>query len=305
MISIQDIGKEIFSNNPRKFYAFLGPEFGIKSKYLDKLSDYYEGRVIESESVRSLFDSMKHKKLILEKPNLYICRYDSSFLPTINDKTDKEIDSLSINGTIVCIYQDEKNLEKFEKYLPNRYVIIDSVSKQYVEKYLLSEFNSLNLSTIRNIISMADSYGQCRIICNEIQNSSRKDDISYSEISSLCGKYSVHSEEEIKMGIANRNFAFLLSCIDDMDSPDSLLYNILSCMIELDKIADSKYSESYLRKFSNKWTREDIYYMFMHTYSVLEILRSDSCSDTKSIVSCLICLLNFERIPSGDEISWK
>ena len=47
--------------SPAKFYVFLGPEYGIKCRYLAMIKDVYEGRVIEADSCSSLFSTFKQE----------------------------------------------------------------------------------------------------------------------------------------------------------------------------------------------------------------------------------------------------
>ena len=50
------------------------------------------------------------------------------------------------------------------------------------------------------------------------------------------------------------------------DNVDSMMYTILSTMIELDKLMDNSYAQSDIKMYLKRWTRQDIYYMFVNTH---------------------------------------
>ena len=99
-------------------------------------------------------------------------------------------------------------------------------------------------------------------------------------------------------------FRSLIQLVDRYDGEvDSLLYAILSTMLELDANMDNPRRQSDLREFTKRWTREDIYYMFSQTYEVLKKLRSISVADPKNLLIYLLGLLQFDSIPSLEVMS--
>lgn len=305
MRSIQDVGTEILSRNPKSFYIFCGNEYGIKCKYLQMLKDFYNG-FVEAESVSDVLNIMRTKHIFPLLPTLYIVRYDENFIQSISEKTSSEIHNTKIAGTIVCLYEQPKHCTKVDKYLGDYAVSMDTVSPQFIKKYLHSDFPNLPDMLIDIAISSSANYNQAQNICRSMQSVSAEDlcKLTSDEIAKLFGYVKVSEESQIKIGVASRNFVYLNDVISNYDKDvDSVLYAILSTMLELDKLLDNSRVQSLLKDYVNRWTREDIYYMFMHTYNELQRLRSSTIYDPKSILIYLIGLLQYGRIPSLEAMS--
>ena len=84
MLSIQEVGTEILTHNPRKLYIMVGQEYGIKTKYIDILAEHY-GRKEECLSMSSIIDIMNTKHIIPLQPAVYVVRYDDSFITDLSD----------------------------------------------------------------------------------------------------------------------------------------------------------------------------------------------------------------------------
>ena len=302
MRNIQEVGLEILTNKPANFYVFVGPEYGIKMKYIETLKSFY-GNLIEADSINSVLSAMKVKHIIPMKPSVYVVRYDEEFLSTLTDKTQANIQDCNIIGTVVCIYDQSKHATKLGKYLPDLTVSIDNVNNAYIEKYLHSDFPDLNDRFIKIASNIATDYNQAKNICRCMLNGPLEDmyKLSDDELVKLFGFTSTWTESAVKQGIASRNFNYLLSLLDLFDGdPSSIFYTILSTLIELDKCLDNKGGQSILSKYAKMWTREDIYYMFMNTYDMLKKSRTYSISNVKDCIIYLFSLLKFSRIPSKE-----
>lgn len=300
MISIQEVGKSILTGNPSSFYVFAGNEYGIKIKYLDILKSHY-GNAVECDSVSAVLTLMKTKHIIPLTPALYIIRYDEVFLSELSDTIAQEIAGTNIIGTIVCIYEGQSASKKLDKYLPTYTVSIDEVSSKFVNKYLHSDFPKLADRFIDVAVRVCDNYGQARLMCNCMQfaDTLKLYALSDFQIAKLFGRTSSTTDAQIRVGVASRNFAQLLNVLNSYeDDADSVMYTILSTMIDLDKLMDNEHTQSDIKEFVSKWSREDVYNMFMHTYSELSKLRTLSISDKSSSLVYLFGLLNFIRIPS-------
>lgn len=302
MISIQDVGKQILTGNPGKFYVMVGSEYGIKSRYIQTLKDHY-GDQIESESVADVLNMMKTKRMIPLKPALYVIRYDENFLSSLDDHTQEYIQSIKIAGTVVCIYEQSKQANKLDKYLPDLTVSVDAVNPQFLSKYLHSDFPKLPDRFINIAVNSAANYNQAKNMCRSMQNVSTEElyKLSDNEIASLFGCVDATTEHEIKIGIASRNFAHLSNLIDNYEGDvDILFYAILSTMLELEKLMCNKFNQSDIKEYVNRWTKADVYYMFMNTYNEIKKIRSSSILDMKSNLIYLISLLQFKQIPSPE-----
>ena len=305
MISIQDLGLSILSDTPKHLYIIGGSEYGVKDKYIEKLTTLYgaSSEYPDMDSIISLF-SVRH--LVPLKPQLYVVRYDEQFVSSINATLAAKIKSLKIVGTVVCLYSDSKQIEKLDKFLPESVAVIENVNPQFIEKYLHSDFPKLDDRSIHVATLAASNYGHARNICKSMSYAdpevlARMSDI---QLATLFGCSQAVAEEEFRKYIAGKNFPALIKLLDVYEGEyDSLLYTILQTMIDLEKILSSKYPNSDLKDFIKLWTVEDIYYMFMNTYDEISKLRSSTAADAKNSLIYLFGLLPFQRIPSTEVLN--
>lgn len=300
MISIQDLGLQILQHNPLKFYIFGGPEYGIKLRYINELEKYY-GKKVEADSVSAILDIMNTKHILPLEPAVYVVRYDESFISGLSQIIADKIKVCKIIGTIVCLYETQKHIDKCNKFLPDNTAIIDPVNPQFIKKYLSSDFPNLQERLIDIAINSSNDYNQAKLICKSLSLATKQviEATPTPVIIQLIGYKDVSTENQFQAGIAAKNFKYLVNSLDRYESNiDNIFYCILQTMIELDKLMDNTKMESNLRKYVKLWSREDIYWMFNHTYDQLNKLRSYSSLDPKNSIIYLFGLLNFQKIPS-------
>lgn len=305
MLSIQEVGSEVLGNNPRTFYAFCGTEYGIKKKYIDHLSNLY-GNIKEVKTVNEILSTMSTKHLIPLTPCVYVIRYDDTFISSLNDKTAEKIKNTKIVGTIVCLYEDMKHLTKLEKFLPEFTVSIDPVNPQFLCKYLKNDFPELPERIINIVVTISSDYNQAHNMCYclNLLDSFTLTSLNEYSISQLVGHQFESTEKQIQLGVASRNFKYLINVIDRYDDDsDRVLYTILQTMIELDKLLDNPKASSDLKDYIKVWSRADVYYMFMHTYDAIKKSRSSASVDPSRILIQLFGLLQFNPIPSLEVMS--
>lgn len=305
MLSIQQLGLEILGNSPRTFYVFGGAEYGIKRKYIEHLTQFYKNNKIESPSMLDLINLMSVKHLVPLTPSVYVVRYDEVFLSQLNESLALKLKSAKIIGTIVCIYEDSRAITKLNKFFPDNTASIDVVGKSIISKYLHSDYPDLDSNYIQLAANIADNYGHAQCICNSLSmcKESTLRMMKDSEIASLFGKESSYTDSELKRAIASRSYRAVVSCAPSFVSRyDSVLYNFLSVAVELDKIFDNTWADSELSEYARKWSRADIYNLFMQTFHQLELLRSVS-ANAENCIYYLAALLPMKRIPSVEELS--
>lgn len=304
MLSIQEVGQQILSDNPGKFYVFVGPEYGIKCKYIDIIKKHYNNNLKECDHVEEVLNIMKKKQIIPIQPALYVVRYDDQFLSSLSDKTANDIAKCNIIGTIVCIYENSKAVTKLAKYLPDFTVSLDNVNSQFIKKYLSQDFPSLSDAHLSMVVKIANNYGQAKLICDSL--SRIPDNIlnmfNQSDVNFLSGHEATYTDNHIKLGVAARDFKYLCNVLNTVPSIDSALYAVLSVLVELDKLLDKPHSQSDYQKYAKSWTRQDIYYMFMHTYELIKLSRSSSISNLEDCVVWLFSLLVFSSVPSLEDL---
>ena len=299
MLTIQEVGTEILGNTPRSLYVFVGPEYGIKKKYLSILKDHY-GEAKECAAMSEIIQLMSTKHFIPLKPTLYVVRYDDDFVASLSDASAHKLLSLKIVGTVVCIYDSEKHATKLDKFLPDNTVRIDNVSTAFKIKYLHSDFPHLPDKLINLAAEYGSDYNEAQNMCASMSQVPPEELFALSDrkILELFGKYSECTEAEIKAGVASKNFAYLMKLAESYPREvDSILYTILSTLLELDKLLTNTYAQSDLREYVKRWTAADIYNMFMQTYNAIKQLRSYA-TDAKSSLIYILSLLKFSPIPS-------
>lgn len=304
MRKLTDVGLEILQHHPAKFYIFLGSEYGIKKIYMDNLIQYY-GHVEECDSVIKLMRMLSTKRMIPLDPSLYIIRYDDEFLSTLSDKTKYQIDSLIFSGTIICIYDQPKQLAKLDKYIPDYCVTIDGVSKSHITKYLHNSFSTVPDRLINIATNYTDNYGHAMNVCKSMQMIQNLENI-YSQtdenIARLFGCNIISDDKQIRLGIAARNFKYLNNMLDNyIGDLGSIFYIILSTTLDVEKSLQSKYYQSDISSYLKLWKLEDVYNMFVNTYEELKKSRS-STYNIKSGLLYLFSLLQFSNIPAWEDL---
>ena len=306
MIDIQELGLSILSDSPKKFYVLGGPEYGVKDKYLDHLWKLY-GKKEEYAHVEDVISMMSTRRLIPLQPTLYVVRYDDAFVSKIDGVYAEKIRKTNIIGTIVCIYIDDKHINKIDKFLPESVCTISLVNPKFVERYLHQDFPKLDDRSIRIATDAGDNYGHSRNICRsmsctDVEVLAR---MSEKEICSFFGCHDASTEKNIQVAIAARNFPAFYSALSEYSGDlSTIYYSFLQTMIELEKIKSSKYSNSELRDYAKAWSIEDIYYMFMNVYRHLELSRSSQSTDISCSLIYLASLFTFQHVPSPEVMEY-
>ena len=298
MATIQEVGTAILSNKPGKLYVFGGEEYGLKCQYIKRMKDHY-GSAVECESGEQVLNMFKGKRLIPLTPCVYIVRYDEKFLADMNDKTAAALEALNIIGTVVFIYQAEKDVQKCMKYLPNYTVRIDKVNPAYVAKYLKNDFPALSEAAIKNVISVTSDYNLASNICNCLQYADKgyQNTATPKMIAKAFGYHTASTEQAFKLAIAARDFNTLLALLDEYEEDMHLIfYTVLSTMLELEKLINHKFGDSPLLPYVGSWNVADIYYMFNNAYLLLQQSRKYAVDISDSLVY-LFSLLRVSPIP--------
>lgn len=297
MRTIQEVGTEILTNNPKSLYIMVGTEYGVKMKYINLLKDLY-GCLKEFPDVESVLNIMNRKHIIPLVPCVYVVRYDETFVSSLNEVVKKKIQNTNVIGTIVCIYENDKHTSKLDKYLPEYTVSVDSVSDKYLEKYLHQDFPGIADRFVNIAIKYSNDYNQAQNMCRAMKSVSADKLYKFSdeEIASLFGHSDLSSDMQIRTGVAARNFKYLIDVLDNLDNLDNIYYVLLQTLIELDKLKNGGYVQSDLKAYVDNWKREDIYYMFVNVYSELKRSRTYQI-DTKSSLILLFSMLQFNTIP--------
>lgn len=300
MITIQELGTTIMSQSPKHFYVVGGSEYGIKDKYIGILTQFY-GRKEEYPSVSALLDFLSVKHLIPVPPTLYVVRYDESFASSISASLVQRIRSLKISGTVFCVYEDSKQIDKIDKFLPDCTAVLEPVGLNFIEKYLHSDFPKLDDRSIKVAAKCAQSYGHARTICKSMINAdpSALARMPEDKLMNLFGCGATAGTNDFREAIAGRNIAQALKLLTVYeDKLDDVVYTVLQTMIDMEKVLTSKYVDSDIKEYAKFWKLEDVYNMFMNAYNQLDLLRSNTSSDVQASLIYLFSLFTFKDIPS-------
>lgn len=300
MRTLQEVGLEILNNEPAKFYVFAGEEYGIKCRYINILSRFY-GDLKYADSVSGILKMMTTKHLIPLEPCVYVVRYDDSFISQLDSNTAKNIDNTNIVGTIVCIYQDSKHQDKLDKYVGDYTVVIDKINTKYITKYLHQDYPNLPDRLIEVASYIGTDYYHASNICKSMCYCDLNSIYNYSD-ADLVKFFGVDIYQDIdrfKIGFASRNFTLCNQFIDDCSDLSNLHYQMLSILVDIERC--NKKSDSYVVDYLDRWTKSDVYNMFMHVYNQIKLLRS-KYSDVKSSLLYLLSFLQFKVIPSLEEV---
>lgn len=297
MLSIQDIGLSIMGDSPKKFYVLGGHEYGIKDKYIDILVSKI-GPKIEYGSVYDVINLFSKYHIVPLEPQVYVVRYDKAFISQATKDTANRVLNMPIVGTLVLIYEDDKDLTKMDKLFPDNTASIDAIDIKHMAKYLKSDFPGLDDKTINYAAIHASNYYHAKNICRCLDLIKDKVLLSEKQIVSLFDLQAAYTANDVQIAVASRNFNALVYIAEHYDGDlQGILYQILRVMLELDKIQSSKYSNSPLKQYAKKWTRPDIYWMFNNTYSTIKALRSGYTAEVSDIITFLGALMMFKTIP--------
>ncbi len=304
MRTIQEVGLEIMNKTPKSFYVFCGSEYGIKLRYLDMLLAVYPNK-LEYDSVEGVLSLCETKHIVPLEPTVYVVRYDQDFIKSLDSNVGSRISRCKINGCVVCLYQDDKSAAKLDKYLPQYSVSIDKVNDNFMLKYLHADFPQCPDRFINIAMEISSDYFQAASICRAMMCTSVDNLYKFTDeqLKRLFGGAIASDEQSFKIAIASRNFRHTIQLVDQYEGDLNLiLYTILSTMIELEKVQVAPYTQSLLSQYAKRWSREDIYNMFMQTYSVMMKTRSLTV-DTYSMIVYLLSLMQFSQVPSVEVLS--
>lgn len=298
MLTIQEVGLSILGDTPGKFYILGGAEYGIKDKYIEILTTKI-GPKIEYPTVDAVVEVMSKNHLIPLMPQVYVVRYDKSFVSQVTKELADKILSLDIIGTLVLIYEDVKDLGKLDKLFPENTASIDRVDLKHMCKYLHTDFPDLDKKIAELVAKHTNDYFQAKSICRCLNLIQGTYQLTEKQILSLFGLSLVYTAEDVQIAIASKNFNAMVYILDHYDSdPQGILYQILHVMVELDKCFDGKYVQSPLKKYAKNWSRSDVYYMFNYAYEAIKLLRSGGVVDVSDLIVWLSAVMVFKQIPN-------
>ena len=292
MISIQEAVTQIYSDNPKNLYFFTGPDYGVKKSYIDELAKKYGGCVEEYSSMQDLIGFLRTKTLLPKSPKLYIVRYDKSFLSSL----DETILKLKIPGTVVCIYQDDSDETKLDKVFPGNVLRVNNLPPQVIYKHLHSEYPSIPERLLKYVANFNLDYYKCKIICENLSylNDNTLHALTKSDLEFLFGYKLSSNSEKFKKDIASKDFFALCRDIDSYEGDMNLLfYDILATCLEIVKVMNKPYSDSFVSPYVKKWSIENVLAFYNIVFDQIDKLRNYSNYSTYNSLIYICSLLNY------------
>lgn len=157
MITIQEFGTSVMNKDLKSLYIMCGCEYGVKRRYIQMMSEIYGGRCTEYETLDSVLDLMKVKRIIPLQPSLYIVRYDDSILQS-GEKLAKKFSTVKIIGTIIVLFESDSATTKCGKWFPDNTVTFDAVDPKFVKKYLKHDYPEIPDGVIDAVLSITTKY---------------------------------------------------------------------------------------------------------------------------------------------------
>lgn len=289
MLSIQAGAREIFGN-PKSFYFFTGPDYGVKLQYLQALEEKY-GNKFEYEDFKTLYSSLRKKSLIPRVPTLYIVRYDNTFLSqNIN------LSSLKVPGTIVGIYDDDSYEQKLDKKYPLNTLRFNHMTPSVVFKHLCKSYPDIPTSLCEFISKLNIDFYEAQLMCISLSQLSKDDLETFSkqDVVELFDYNQQYNDLRFKRAILSRNFKAAFKEIDRYeDDPSVLIYDILSSYLEVLKCLNNSHRDSYAQEYTKYWDTKSVKYMYEITFDQIEKLRNYPSYDPYIALSYIIGLLQF------------
>ena len=293
MITIQDGVRQIYSDNPKSVYFFTGPEYGVKLQYIQVLADKCGNQIEEYNSISQVIETFNKKSLIPRPNKVYIVRYDKEFISKIS----LDVLKIKIPGYLVCLYQDDSDEAKLDKAFPDNVLRVNYLTPAISLKHLSKEFDNLPEMLIKSIIGLSSDFYSAKIMC-QAASYLPKDvmhNISKSELEALFGYEIKHNTETFKVAIASRDFKVAIQEIEAYEGDLSLLiYDMLSTFLEISKVLEKSYSDSFVKPYINKWSSKSVVSMFNIAYEQLDMLRNYSTYSPYVSLMYICSLLQFK-----------
>ena len=294
MLDIQTGAKSLLSDSPKSLYFLTGVEYGVKFEYLEKLKDHYKGLVEEHDNLSDLFSTFRNKSLFKRDSRLFIVRYDKSFFQS-KFYDYNSVNSLDINGTVIGIYEDDSDEKKLDKKFPYNTIRINKLSHSASFKHLSKLYPKLPTNILEYVISMCTDYYQGMSICYALSQMNKDTLLTLSryDVQFLFGYQEISDSNRFKHAFASRNFKLMVREIDSTNfNLDTSIYDILSCMLELLKVFESK-SNSDFTKYKTYWTLNEICEVYNLVYDQLKLLRTKSSYSIYDSLMYICCMSQF------------
>ena len=292
MISLAEGVAEIFSDTPKSFYIFSGPDYGVKLQYIEKLRDLYHQEIEYYDTVDAVLTQFKSKSLFSRIPKVYVVRYDKLFVTS--DYNESSISKINICGTIILLIDSDSDESKLDKRFPNNVLRVNHLSKSIELNHLKKKFN-LEDKYLKYVVNISEDYYQSILIASDLTFLDTRilNSLSFSDIKFLFGYQDNSSSSDFKEAIVSRNFKKMMNHLDSYEfDENTAIYDILSAYLELIKCFQSRNTYDF-SKYTELWSLEEVKIAFSIAYDQLTKQRTNSKYSLKSAILYLCCMTQY------------
>lgn len=292
MLSIQDAAKELFITQPKQFYFFVGPDYGVKLQYVNKLIDKFNNTQYDFESIQDAYESLSKKTLIPRSPAVYVVRYDNQAA-----SASVNLHSLKFPGILLTIIDDEALETKLDKKYPDNVIRFNHMNTPIVFKNLTKKFPNLPTAIVESIASLDIDFYEAQTMCQSLSYlpSDSLTDFTKHDIISLFDYNQAFDELKFKRAVLSRSYKLAsIEASKYEDDKSALIYSILSAYLEVLNCLENKHRDSYARKFVNKWNVQSVKIMYDVTFDQLTMLRKYPNYSPDTAIDYILGMLQFK-----------
>lgn len=139
MRKLEDLKPRLLNNIVDKFYIFFGEDVGIRKHYIDRISTYFDKKI-----VADTFESVQNEIIsnsFLDTKTLYIIYNSDTFMNLRDTQINTFINRINKLYCCILVYDDldfknKKLFKNFEDYCTEFSKVNDNIAKEFVEDEL-------------------------------------------------------------------------------------------------------------------------------------------------------------------------
>lgn len=185
-MNLMELKKSISEKRMNKLYIFSGEETAILKIYLNKLSNLFEGTVINAESLASISTNLKSNSLIRTGNTMYIIRDDKTVTATEKIWEPLKNGTFQRNNVIVLVYTTIDKRGKFYKDFSDYIVFFEHLSTDILMKYVAKEVTLSNDRSSYLVNICKNNYNTILLETDKIRNLSKHKNITHNEAFDMC-----------------------------------------------------------------------------------------------------------------------
>jgi len=183
-MSLMDIQQELVKKTIRQFYLFIGEEVKVMDLYIDKIANVMNTPVIRTDSVATIFSSLKNTGIITA-PKCILIRDDKDY--TKQEQLWQGFIKGELQGinTIIMAYSSIDKRSKFYKHHVDMLTDFIILSDEVLAGYIKHEIG-LEKSLAIQLANMCDNnYSKILLECDKLYHLSKANNINSAQAFNL------------------------------------------------------------------------------------------------------------------------